>query len=97
MASPSLILTERQALVALAQILQGIDTDADDVSLLSAFAAVLAVIAGGLVVGQQALYTEGTVAAVTLTPSGQLRVATADPQVAWFGADPFAGSVAWEG
>ena len=90
------IVTERQALVAMATILQGLDTEAGEIDLFSALAQVLAVLAAGLVVEGAAGYRPHTVAPITLAQTGELRVQTQDRQVAWFGADPFAGEIAWE-
>lgn len=95
MATPPLLMTERQALVAMAQILQGIDTDAGDVDISTLLASVLAVLAAGLVVGGQATFREQTLAPMTLTPQGQIRVQTAtEAPDLWA---PVVTSAAWDG
>lgn len=95
MASPSLIYTDRQALVALAQILQGVDTSAGDLDLFSALSAVLAVLAAGSVQSGPSSYRAGTLAPISLTTTGALRVQTTEQSVRWFGPNPWAGQVRW--
>ena len=96
MATTGTITTERQALVALAAQFQALKEATEDLDITAVLSAALAVIAGGLVVSGAALYRPGELGAVTLTPTGQIRVLPSDPQVAWFGPSPFDGTVAWE-
>lgn len=92
MASPPLIFTDRQALVALAQILAGVDTDAGDVTIDGDLAASLAVLAAGLVVSAAARFKPGDLSPMTLNPIGQVRVATTDEVAPLTLSGPWAGS-----
>lgn len=97
MASPPLIMTERQALIALARQFQALGEATEDIDIDASLEAALAVVAGALVTEGAALYRPGTLGALTVRPTGEVRVSGADPQVQWLSSSPFAGASPWEG
>lgn len=98
---PPLVFTERQALVALSTLFASLTRSTEGggaITIDSELAAALAVLTAALVVGGSALYRPGSLAAMTINPQGQLRVAPMDVVTArtvigpWGDGSPWGGS-----
>lgn len=90
--------TERQALVALAKLFQDLTQDSDTIlAFFDALESAVAVLAAGVVQSDAPRYQPGAIAAVSLTPTGQLRVASDELAVDRIAASPWDGADPWEG
>lgn len=95
MATPPLIMTERQALVALANLFQGIDQSSGEVTIEGDLANAIAVLAAGLVVSAAAQFKPGDLSPITLNPVGAVRVATYDAYAPLLSSGPWATGSPW--
>lgn len=95
MATPPLIMTERQALVALANLMQGLNTESGDITVEGDLSAAIAVLAAGLVVSAAAQFKPGDLSPITLNPVGAVRVATHDEHAPLLSSGPWATGSPW--
>jgi len=88
--------TERQALVALAKLFQDLTQDSDTIlATFSALSTAVAVLAAGVVQSGESQYQPGAIAAVSLTPTGRLRVAPEELVPHFMPAAPWEASGPW--